>query len=433
MRIAVVGAGISGLGAAWRLARQGVAVTLFEANAYAGGHTHTVDVTQDGVTHPVDTGFLVYNDRTYPQLVALFDALGVDSVASEMSFSCRVDADGLEWAGTSLATLFAQRRNLLRPAFYRMLADILRFNRATTALHRRNALPDVPLRVFLDAGRYGEALRDWYLLPMAAAIWSAPRREILGFPLPAFVQFCHNHGLLQFADRPRWRTVAGGGRVYVERMLRDLHDVRLATPVEALRRHSTGVEIDSRGRRAERFDAVVLACHSDQALRVLADPAAAESQALASVRYQANRVLLHTDVRLLPRERRAWSAWNYLATTDPDGARPVAVSYLVNKLQPLPFANPVILTLNPSIDPAVTSIIAEFEYAHPLLDAAALRGQRAIQALQGVRRTWYAGAHLGFGFHEDGLASGHAAADAILRHLSASSPAHEPAPVCLAA
>lgn len=415
MRIAIVGAGIAGLSAGWRLARQGCPVTLFEANDYAGGHTHTVDVTLDSVTHPVDTGFLVFNDRTYPGLVELFDTLGVASVASEMSFSCRVDAARLEWAGTSVASLFAQRKSLARPAFYRMLADILRFNRATTSLHRRDAVPTVALGTFLEAEGYGRALRDWYLLPMAAAIWSAPRREILGFPLRSFVNFCHNHGLLQLFDRPRWRTVAGGGRVYVERMLRELDDVRLATPVTAVRRLSSCVEIDSATRRAERFDAVVLACHSDQALSLLADASPLESRALGRVRYQANRVVLHTDARLLPRERRAWSAWNYLAVDDPAGARPVAVSYLINKLQPLPFSTPVILTLNPAVDPAVASVIAEYEYAHPLLDTAAHEAQDAIRRLQGARRTWYAGAWLGYGFHEDGLASGFAAADGIAR------------------
>jgi len=417
VRIAIVGAGIAGLGAAWRLQQQGYAVTLFEANGYAGGHTHTVDVTLDGVTHPVDTGFLVFNDRTYPLLTALFDELGVRSVDSQMSFSCRVDADRLEWSGTNLQALFAQRKSLVRPAFYRMLADIVRFNRTTTRLHRRDAVPQVSLGAFLDEGRYGARLRDWYLLPMAAAIWSAPRREILGFPLPAFVRFCHNHGLLQITDRPQWRTVAGGGRTYVERIVGALADVRLATPVIEVRRGAHGVEIDTAAHRAERFDAVVLASHSDQSLALLADPSAREVRALSRVRYQQNRVVLHTDARLLPRSPRAWSAWNYLAADDPAGERPVAVSYLIGKLQPLPFTTPVIVTLNPATEPAVASVIAEYEYAHPLLDAQALAGQQEIRALQGAHRTWYAGAWLGYGFHEDGLASAYAAADGIVQRL----------------
>jgi len=417
VRIAIVGAGIAGLGAAWRLQQKGYAVTLFEANGYAGGHTHTVDVTLDGVTHPVDTGFLVFNERTYPLLNALFDELRVPSVESQMSFSCRIDADRLEWSGTSLQAVFAQPRSLVRPAFYRMLADIVRFNRTATRLHHRNTVPQVSLGAFLDDGGYGPRLRDWYLLPMAAAIWSAPRREILGFPLPAFVRFCHNHGLLQITDRPRWRTVAGGGRTYVDRITAALADLRLATPVLEVRRTGQGVEIDTAAHRAERFDGVVLASHSDQSLALLADPSAREVRALSRVRFQRNRVVLHTDVRLLPRTPRAWSAWNYLAADDPGGERPVAVSYLIGKLQPLPFRTPVIVTLNPASEPAVTAVIAEYEYAHPLLDAKALAGQQEIRALQGARRTWYAGAWLGYGFHEDGLASAYAAADGIAQRL----------------
>ena len=424
MRIAVVGAGIAGLGAAWRLKQSGFAVSVFEAGRHAGGHTHTVDVTLDGVTHPVDTGFLVFNDRTYPNLVALLAELGVDSVASEMSFSCRVDADRLEWAGTSIATLFAQRRNLMRPGFYAMLADLLRFNRHTTRLHRQAAVPSMSLGEFLAAGGYGARLRDWYLLPMAAAIWSAPRREILAFPLPAFVRFCHNHGLLQIFDRPRWRTVVGGGRAYVERIVAALPDVRVATPVLAVRRHAHGVDVDSASGHGERFDGIVLACHSDQALALLRDPAAAEARALRQVRYQRNRVVLHTDTRLLPRNRNAWSAWNYLAVDDPAGTRPVAVSYLISRLQPLPFRTPVIVTLNPATEPAVRTVIDEFAYEHPLLDAAAVAAQQKIRALQGERRTWYAGAWLGYGFHEDGLASAYAAADGVAaRFASVQAPA----------
>jgi predicted NAD/FAD-binding protein len=415
VRIAIVGSGISGLGAAWLLQQQGHAVTLFESASRLGGHTATVDVTLDGNTFPVDTGFLVFNDRTYPRLNALFAELGITSVDSEMSFSCRVDRAGLEWSGTNLRAVFAQPGNVFRPAFWTMLRDLMRFNRVTTALHAQGAVPAVPLGQYLRAEGYGTPFRDWYLLPMAAAIWSAPRRDILDFPLPTFIRFCQNHGLLQIVDRPQWKTVAGGARTYVDRIARQLHDVRLATPVRQIVRHAGGVTIDSATSGQERFDHVVLACHSDQARALLGDASHAEDRLLAAVRYQPNRVVLHTDAALLPRAKRAWSAWNYLAVDDPHGERPVAVSYLINKLQPLPCRTPVIVTLNPPFAPAPGKVLGEFEYAHPLLDSHAHAAQAGIAALQGNRNTWYAGAWLGYGFHEDGLASAHAVADGIAR------------------
>lgn len=421
MRIAIVGAGIAGLGSAWLLHRQGHAVTLFEAAREPGGHTATVDVTLAGGTFPVDTGFLVFNDRTYPRLVQLFAELDVRSVASEMSFSCRIDHAGVEWAGTDLRSLFAQPRNLVRPAFHGMLRDILRFNRATQALPATAAT--LTLGDYLDGEGYGRAFREWYLLPMAAAIWSSPKRAILGFPLHTFVRFCRNHGLLQIVDRPQWRTVEGGGRTYVRRIVAHLPDVRCATPVQRIHRRHDHVLVDTMGHAGERFDALVLACHSDQARALLADRSATEDRLLGEIRYQPNRVVLHTDAALLPRRRRAWSAWNYLAADDADGTRPVAVSYLINKLQPLPCRTPVIVTLNPPFAPAPAHVLREFEYHHPLLDAAAVAAQRGIAELQGTRRTWFAGAWLGYGFHEDGLASAHAVADAIARTARADVPA----------
>ncbi|MEO8487261.1 MAG: FAD-dependent oxidoreductase [Betaproteobacteria bacterium] len=418
VRIAVVGSGIAGLGSALLLSRQGHAVTVLEAERQPGGHSRTVDVTLGGRTFPVDTGFLVFNDRTYPKLVRLFDELGVASVPSDMSFSVRNDRVGLEWAGTSLATLFAQPRNMLRPAYWRMLRDILRFNREATLFAKGQGVWSVTLGEYLDAESYSTAFRDWYLVPMAAAIWSSPARDILNFPLPSFVRFCHNHGLLSVADRPQWRTVAGGSRSYVQKIVERLDDVRVGSPVLRVRRSPSGVEIDTSARRAERFDAVVLACHSDQALAMLADPSTSEARVLASVRYQPNRVILHTDTALLPRSRRVWSSWNYLTADDPHGERPVAVSYLINRLQPLPTQTPVIVTLNPPFEPDPRHVIESFEYSHPLLDSAAIAAQRLLSSLQGRRRTWYAGAWLGHGFHEDGLASAHAVAEGVSRYVA---------------
>jgi len=411
-RIAVVGSGIAGLSAAWLLSQRH-AVTLFEANAYLGGHTHTVDVTLDGITAPVDTGFLVFNDRTYPNLIALFGHLGVPSCASDMSFSVRLEDAGIEWAGASLDTVFAQRRNLLRPAFWGMLADTLRFNREATAFARSAAGVAGSLGEFLDAGGYGRAFRDWYLLPMAGAIWSCPTAAMLRYPAQNFFRFCDNHGLLQVKDRPQWRTVAGGARSYVGKMAAGIADVRLNTTVAAVRRLPQGAVIRMEGAAEERFDDVVLACHSDQALRLLADADAGERSVLNAVSWQDNDVVLHTDESFLPRSRSAWSAWNYHAGGAADRDRPVGVSYLISKLQPLPFRQPVIVTLNPARAPRPETVIDRYVYAHPVFDAGSTAVQVRLPQLQGRRNTWYCGAWTGYGFHEDGLKAGMAVAAAM--------------------
>lgn len=411
-RIAVIGSGIAGLSAAWLLSRAH-AVTLFEANDYLGGHTHTVDVTLDGITAPVDTGFLVFNERTYPNLIALFDHLGVESTASDMSFSVRLAAEGLEWAGSNLATVFAQRRNLLRPAFWGMLGDILRFNREATALARQQENSAHSLGEFLDAGRYGRAFRDWYLLPMAGAIWSCPTAVMLQYPARTFFTFCANHGLLQVSDRPQWRTVNGGARRYVEKLAATIPDIRLNMPVQQVRRDPRGATLHFPGQAAEHFDAVVLACHSDQALRLLGDADAAERRVLGGIGYQDNDVVLHTDESFLPRRRSAWSAWNYHADAPGDGDRPVGVSYLINRLQPLPFKRPVIVTLNPSREPRPECVIDRYRYAHPVFDLGSVAAQARLPGLQGRHHTWYCGAWTGYGFHEDGLKAGIGVAAAL--------------------
>ncbi len=403
-RVAVVGSGISGLAAAWLLSRTHAA-TLFEAGDYFGGHTNTVDVTVDGQTFGVDTGFLVFNRKTYPNLCAMFALLGVPVVESEMSFAVSLDAPDLEWAGTDLGTVFAQRSNLFRPAMWRMIADILRFNREATRMAVSGSAPDLPLGAWLAANRYGEAFRHWYLLPMAAAIWSCPTATMLEYPVSTFARFCHNHGLLQVSDRPRWMTVRGGAREYVRRIIDTLPDARLNCPVERVARDEAGVWVQTRS-ATQRFDDVVFACHSDQALAILGeDVSPSERMVLSSVRYQANRAVLHTDLSLLPRRKKVWSAWNYLAGSAAEGSRPVSVSYLLNRLQPLPTETPVVVSLNPFREPAPDTLIRSFDYAHPVFDQAAIDAQGRLVKIQGKRNTWFAGAWTGYGFHEDGLKS----------------------------
>ena len=404
MRIAIVGAGISGLGAAHYLEKSGHAVTLFEAADYFGGHTHTVDVTLDGITAPVDTGFLVCNDHTYPNLLKLFAELNVDLAPSDMSFAVRADTDNIEWSGTSFASLFAQPTNALRPKFLRFLADIVRFNRVATAMVLADTVPHMSVREFLAKEKFSPQLFDWYIWPMVGSIWSSPRGDVLEFELPMLLRFCHNHGLLRVTNRPQWMTVRGGAKTYVERIVSSLRDARIATPVQRIVRGVGFVEITTT-KGHEQFDSVVLACHSDQALRLLAHPTNAERAALSAVRYQPNRCVLHTDASLMPRRRRAWSAWNYLHVDDADQVRPVALTYWMNLLQPLPFKTQLFETLNPPIEPQKSTVLAEFEYWHPLLNQAAISAQKDIAALQGENQTYYAGAWLKNGFHEDGLSS----------------------------
>jgi predicted NAD/FAD-binding protein len=411
-RVAVIGSGISGLSAAWLLSRN-FQVTLFEAGDYLGGHTNTVDVTMDGITAPVDTGFLVFNDRTYPNLVELFAVLGVQTAGSEMSFSVRVDDERLEWAGNSLASVFAQRRNLVRREFWSMLKDILRFNRESRGLVATNLSDEISLGRFLDRGGYGRAFRDWYLLPMSGAIWSCPTKQMLEYPAETFFRFCHNHGLLQLTGRPAWKTVVGGGREYVRRLAASIYDIRLACPVEFVERRSDGVRVGLGDGRTENFSQVVFACHSDQTLALLADAADAEKRVLSRFSYQPNHAVLHTDASLLPKNRDAWAAWNYVAGAGGPDARPVSVSYLINKLQALPFAAPVIVTLNPIRAPHVDTVIKAFNYAHPIFDREAIVAQRELPAIQGRRHTWYCGAWAGYGFHEDGLKSALTVANAL--------------------
>ena len=401
-RIAVVGSGISGLAAAWLL-KDSYQVSLIEAGSYFGGHSNTVDVTLNGMTHPVDTGFLVHNDLTYPNLIALFKHLNVDVHASDMSFGVSIEEPDIEWAGTDLSTVFAQRRNLIRPAFLAMLRDILRFNKNAQRYLTETHSNPISLAQLLDRERFGQTMRDWYLLPMAAAIWSAPVKDILGFPAAHFLTFCLNHRLLQIQERPQWKTVVGGSRCYVQKLVEQLSDVRLNAPVRRIERLPDSVAVHT-ARDVENFDAVVLACHAPTSLALL-DAAPQEREVLQAFRYQENRAVLHTDIRLLPRRKKVWSAWNYLSQGGAGQEQPVAVSYLLNQLQALPFTQPVIVTLNPHIEPLPDLMLKELTYEHPILDAAAARAQEKLPSIQGLDRIWFCGAWAGYGFHEDGLKS----------------------------
>lgn len=422
MQIAVIGSGISGLACAYRLAGAGYDVALFEAAEYFGGHTHTVDVTLGGVTHGVDTGFLVFNHQTYPNLVKLFAELEVETAATDMSFSAKLALAGrtLEWGGSNIGTVFAQRRNLASPGFYRMLRDIVRFNRAATLLATSGEQAETSsLGAYLAQHRYSREFRDWYLLPMAGCIWSCPVEQMLEFPLSSFVRFCHNHGLLQVNQRPQWHTVRGGARHYVEKMLARIPRKYLNTAVSAVVRPGPGgpgkIRIEA-SNGIHLADHVVMACHSDQSLRLLRDASAAESILLSAVQYQPNRAVLHLDASCLPKNKKIWSAWNYQSL---HGREPrVCVHYLINRLQPLPFHQPVIVSLNPVEAPQPGSVLAEFDYAHPVFDAMAIAAQARLPSIQGRQNTWFAGAWTGYGFHEDGLKSGLAIAEAIGRECA---------------
>jgi predicted NAD/FAD-binding protein len=401
VKIAIVGSGIAGNVAAWRLHRAGHDITLYEAGEHVGGHTHTHDIELGGRAYAVDTGFIVFNDRTYPRFVALLDELQIPSKPSVMSFSVRCERTGLEYNGSTLNGLFAQRRNLVRPAFLRMIAEILRFNREAPRV-----LPEpssFTLGDYLRENRYSSGFIEHYLIPMGAAIWSTDPARMLGFPARFFVRFFHNHGMLSVNDRPQWRVVPGGSREYVRRLTAPFADrIRVRTPVRGVRRLPGAVELQLDQGRA-RYDALFLACHSDQALALLRDPSPAERETLGAITYQENEAVLHTDTRLLPRSRRAWAAWNYHVPALP--RRRVAVTYNMNILQGLDAPETLCVTLNhgDAIDPA--KVLKRLVYHHPLYTPAAVAAQARQAELNSGRRTYYCGAYWRFGFHEDGVVS----------------------------
>ncbi|HTO46304.1 MAG TPA: FAD-dependent oxidoreductase [Burkholderiales bacterium] len=421
MKIAIIGAGIAGNVVASRLhPRHGV--TVFEAARHVGGHSHSHDIYFGGERHTIDTGFIVFNRRTYPLFCELLDALGVASQESSMTFSVRDDAKGLEYNGGSLKGLFAQRRNLLRPSFHRMLREILRFNREAPRLLADQSGGDFPLGQFLEEGGYGRAFVEDYLLPMGGAIWSTDPRRMLDFPARFLARFMFNHGMLSLGDRPVWRTVTGGSARYVEQLVAPFRDrIRLATPVEWVRRRPRQVLVKPRGAPAEAFDHVFIACHADQALALLADPSAAEREVLCALPYQANEAVLHTDASLLPRSRLAWAAWNAHVL---DPGQPVALTYNMNVLQRLTSRHTFCVTLNRTRDIEPSRILRRMVYHHPLFTPAGVAAQRRQRELNGPLRTWYCGAYWRYGFHEDGVWS----ALEALRHFKEAIDAERPVP-----
>jgi uncharacterized protein len=415
LRIAVVGTGISGLSAAWLLAQRHD-VTVFEKAARLGGHSNTIAVANTGGVMPVDMGFIVYNPETYPNLTALFEHLDVPTQPSEMSFGASLRGGAVEYAGTNMAGLFAQKSNLLRPRFWSMLRDLVRFYREGTHDARRpaktsRARDSRSLGEYLAANGYGEPFIRDHLLPMAAAVWSTSTDRMLDYPADAFLRFCDNHGLMRLTGRPEWRTVTGGAQAYVERISAPFADrVRLNTGVKSIARLPKGVAITDSGGITSIFDHVVIATHSDQALAMLSDPSGAERRILGALRYGTNHAVMHRDPALMPRRQKVWCSWNYI---DGGAGGRVCATYWMNRLQSWAGSSPVFVTLNTRASLKAGSVIHREAYEHPMFDAAAMSAQHQLWTLQGTSRTWYCGAYFGAGFHEDGLQSGLAVAEAL--------------------
>jgi len=445
-RIAIIGAGISGLGCAYALRQHAdIELTVYEGGNHIGGHSNTVDFTCyiDGqeITHGVDTGFLVFNRKTYPRLVRLFEEIQAPVAPSEMSFSVSIDVSEknpahpkIEWAGNDINSFFGQRSNLLSPSFWRMAYDILRFNRLATRLAQQQITPghhligpDETIVNFLNRNRFSQSFRENYFLPMIGAIWSCSVEQMLEFPIQTMVRFCHNHGLLQIQNRPQWLTIKGGSREYVKRMVSALEKNRVAIKRESVQRVNTShdatsqVEVISPSGSAW-FDEVVMACHSDQTLELVHGIDQQARNILAAIPYQKNRAILHTDSNFLPDVKRCWAAWNYTAKAGaaPSSKQHVSVNYLINRLQPLPDAlkdTQIIVSLNPSSEPNPKLVHQEIHYSHPIFDMGAIQAQKELPLIQGASSIWYCGAWTGFGFHEDGLRSGELVAEALIESI----------------
>ncbi len=403
MRIAVVGTGISGLVCAWML-HGDHEITVFEANSYIGGHTNTVDVERSDRTWAVDTGFIVFNDWTYPNFIRILDKLGVESQESSMSFSVQNETTGLEYNGTSFNSLFAQRRNLLRPSHFRMLRDVLRFNEdAKAIIHSTNGVRALNLGEFVARRGYSRTFIENYLRPIGASIWSANPEQFFDIPAVYAARFFDNHGMLNIKNRPKWRVIKGGSREYVRRMTASFLDrIRLNTPVLGVTRRSDGVDVETRD-GVESFDQIVIASHSDQALRMLNNPTRQEKEVLGAIPYQPNDTVLHSDERIMPQARRAWAAWNYHVPRK--ASNHATITYNMNILQTLGSSEQFCVTLNRPEAIRSERVIRRFDYHHPVYSHATVGAQNRWNEINGVNRTWYCGAYWGFGFHEDGVKS----------------------------
>ncbi|MCP4002206.1 MAG: NAD(P)-binding protein [Gammaproteobacteria bacterium] len=413
LKIAIIGTGISGLSAAWLL-NQNHDVTVYEQNDYVGGHSNTTEINIDGQTLPVDTGFIVYNPVNYPNLVALFKHLDVPTKASDMSFSASLGDGLLEYSGTNLRGLLAQPFNLFRPRFIRMVRDILRFYKQAPKLLGDQSLRDTSLRDFLQRHNYSEAFIYDHLMPMGAAIWSSSVQQMLDFPTLSFLRFFNNHGLIQLKDRPKWRTVDGGSREYVARLKASFNNrIHTGDAVIQIERSESNQTVITKKGKKEDYDHVVLACHADQSLQLLASPSAEEQNILSKIHYQNNTAVVHTDTSLLPTRKNAWASWNYLGTGMDNKNQMLCVTYLMNRLQNLPTEIPVMVTLNPCKEVDPEKIIQVCNYEHPLFNIGAIQSQPKLWGLQGKQNTWFCGAYFGSGFHEDGIQAGLAVAEKL--------------------
>ncbi len=419
LNIAIIGTGVSGLSAAWLL-NQHHNITVYEKDQWVGGHCNTVDVpflSQDRESIiPVDTGFIVYNHKTYPNLTALFETMGVATEASEMSFSASLNSGKFEYSGNTIWSMLAQKRNLIRPRFWHMVMDIMRFYRDCVADAANTKNAGLSLGEYLSSHSYTDAFLRDHLLPMGSAIWSSSLKDMRAYPLASFVRFFKNHGLLELQDkkRPQWRTVTGGSRAYVKKLTASFVDkIKLNCPVRAVTRTSNGVNVTAADGSVATYDHVVMAAHSDQSLRLLTDASALERKLLGDIRYEKNQAILHKDETMMPKRRRAWASWNYISESGDSDARLVCLTYWMNRLQNIDEKLPVFVTLNPHRMPKSETVIARFDYEHPIFDQAALEAQKQLWSIQGTNRTWFCGAYFGHGFHEDGLQSGLAVAEAL--------------------